>query len=59
MTVLRGQGDEIQGERIICEFRKKKKTVVITMTGAHRGMRVVIMGLPARARIERAYQLRG
>ena len=58
MTVLRGEGDAVEGERIICEFRKKKKPVIIPLTGGHRGMRMVVMGLPARAIIDKAYQLR-
>ena len=58
MTVLRREGDEVQGERIICEFRKKKKEVVVPLTSGHRGMRMVITGLPASARIDRAYRLR-
>ena len=58
MTILRGEGDGIEGERIICEFRKKKKHVVIPLTGGHRGMRMVVIGMPARAIIDRAYQLK-
>ena len=58
MTVLQKEGDEVQGERIICEFRKKRKEVVVPLTSGHRGMRMVILGLPARAKIDRAYKLR-
>lgn len=46
-------GDEVQGEQIVCFYRKRDREVLIPMTSGHRGMRVKIKGLPARAIIEK------
>lgn len=53
MTVLRELGDEIQGERLICFYRKRDREVLIPLTKGHRGWRVKLRGLPARAIVEK------
>lgn len=51
--ILRNLGDEIQGEQIICFYRKRDREILFPMTTGHRGMRMKIRGLPARAVIEK------
>ena len=51
--ILRNLGDEIQGEQIICFYRKRDREVLFPMTSGHRGLRMKIRGLPARAIIEK------
>ena len=51
--ILRNLGDEIQGEQIVCFYRKRDREVLFPMTSGHRGLRVKIRGLPARAVIEK------
>jgi hypothetical protein len=51
--ILRGFGDEVQGEQIICFYRKHDREILFPMTAGHRGLRMKIRGLPARAIIER------
>lgn len=53
MTVLRRLGDEVQGERLVCFYRKRDRKVLIPLTGGHRGWRVKLHGLPARAIVEK------
>ncbi|MDA2912522.1 hypothetical protein MYX77_00930 [Acidobacteriia bacterium AH_259_A11_L15] len=53
MTVLSSLGDEVQGERIVCFYRKRDREVLILLTKAHRGWRVKLHGLPARAIVEK------
>lgn len=51
--ILRNLGDEIQGEQIICFYRKSDRETLIPMTSGHRGLRLKIKGLPARAIVEK------
>ena len=51
--ILRNLGDEIQGEQIICFYRKRDREILFPLTSGHRGLRVKIKGLPARAVIEK------
>ena len=51
--ILRNMGDEIQGEQILCFYRKRDREVLFPMTSGHRGIRMKIKGLPARAIIEK------
>lgn len=53
--ILRNLGDEIQGEQIICFYRKRDRDLLL-MTSGHRGLRVKIRGLPARAIIEKSVE---
>ncbi|HLD38712.1 MAG TPA: hypothetical protein VJB05_00170 [archaeon] len=54
--ILRNLGDEIQGEQIICFYRKRDREVLFPMTSGHRGLRMKIRGLPARAIIEKSVE---
>ena len=54
--IVRNLGDEIQGEQIVCFYRKRDREVLFPMTSGHRGLRVKIKGLPARAVIERVIE---
>ncbi len=51
--ILRNIGDEVQGEHIICFYRKRDREILFPMTSGHRGIRLKIKGLPARAVIEK------
>lgn len=51
--ILRNLGDEVQGEQIVCFYRKRDREVLFPMTSGHRGLRVKIKGLPARAVVEK------
>lgn len=51
--ILRNLGDEIQGEQIVCFYRKKDREILFPLTGGYRGWRVKIKGLPARAIVEK------
>ena len=54
--ILRNLGDEIQGEQIICFYRKRDREVLFPMTSGHRCLRMKIRGLPARAIIEKSVE---
>ena len=54
--ILRNLGDEVQGEQIVCFYRKRDREVLFPMTGGHRGLRAKIKGLPARAIIEKTIE---
>ena len=54
--ILRNLGDEIQGEQIICLYRKRDREILFPMTSGHRGLRMKIKGLPARAIIEKSVE---
>ncbi|KHO48217.1 MAG: hypothetical protein QT00_C0001G0231 [archaeon GW2011_AR5] len=54
--ILRNLGDEVQGEQIICFFRKRDREILFPMTSGHRGLRLRIRGLPARAIIEKTVE---
>ena len=43
MTILRQLGDEVQGEQIVCFYRKRDHEVLIPLTRGHRGWRVKIL----------------
>lgn len=51
--ILRDLGDEVQGEQIVCFYRKRDREILFPMTSGHRGLRVKIKGLPARAVVEK------
>ncbi len=53
MTTSRQQGDTIEGERIVCYFRKISGPVVIAGTSRHRQQRAVVIGLPASAIVDK------
>ena len=57
MTVLTGIGDEIRGETIACIYRKSGRPELVHATGGHKGIRLVVKGLPAIARVEKSYRL--
>jgi len=48
MTILKDPGDEVQGERIICIYRKRSSEFLIPLTAGHRAIKTVIKGMPAR-----------
>ena len=54
--IVRNLGDEIQGEQIVCFYRKRDREILFPMTSGHRGLSVKIKGLPARAVIERVVE---
>ncbi len=54
--ISRNFGDELQGEQIICFYRKRDREILFPMTSGHRGLRVKIKGLPARAVIEKTVE---
>lgn len=56
MAVLRNLGDEVQGERLICFYRKSDREVIIPLTSGHRGIRIKLHGLPARAIVEKVVE---
>ena len=51
--ILRNRGDEVQGEQIVCFYRKRDREILFPLTSGHRGLRMKIKGLPARAVIEK------
>ena len=51
--ILRNLGDEVQGEQLVCFYRKRDREILFPMTGGHRGLRLKIKGLPARAVVEK------
>ncbi len=51
MTLLLKTG--VEGERIVCEFRKMTGPHLIAKTAAHRAQRIRIIGRPASAWIEK------
>jgi len=57
MTALTNVGDEIKGETIVCIYGKAGRPELLHATGGHRGIRLVVKGLPAMARIEKSYRL--
>ena len=58
MTVLMEAGDKIRGERIICQYRKERRAVLLRLTSGHRGIQKVIEGLPAEAIIDKIWKLK-
>ena len=54
--ILRNMGDEVQGEQIVCFYRKRDREVLIPLTSGHRGLRLKLKGLPARAIIEKTVE---
>ena len=57
MTVLMEAGDKIRGERIICQYRKERRAVLLRLTSGHRGIQRVIEGLPAEAIIDKVSKI--
>jgi hypothetical protein len=57
MTVLTEPGDKIKGEKIICQYRRERQSILVQLTGGHKGMRKVIEGLPAEATIDKKWRL--
>ena len=58
MTVLMEPGDKVRGERIICQYRKERHTILVHLTGGHKGMQRVIEGLPAEAIVDKVWRIR-
>ena len=58
MTILMEAGDKIRGERIICQYRKERRAVLVSLTSGHRGIQKVIEGLPAEAIIDKVWKLK-
>ena len=54
--ILRNIGDEVQGEQIVCFYRKRDREILFPMISGHRGLRMKIRGLPARALIEKVVE---
>jgi hypothetical protein len=56
--ILRGQGDAVEGERLVAVGRKITKPIVIPATARHRGVRAIVYGLPARCYVDKVLRLR-
>lgn len=54
--ISRNLGDEVQGEQIVCFYRKRDREILFPMTSGHRGLRLKIKGLPARAIVEKTVE---
>jgi len=59
VTVLRGEGDAVEGERLVATGRRASKPIVIPATARHRGVRVTVFGLPARCYVDKVLRLKG
>jgi len=59
MAVLREPGDEVQGEKLLCFYRKSGSEGIVQLTGGHRGRRIMLHGLPGRDIVERACEFIG
>lgn len=57
MTTVTEPGDKAVGERIICQYRREDRAVLVQLTGGHRGMRRVIRGLPAEAIVDKKWKI--
>ena len=55
--ILRGQGDAVEGERLVATGRKISKPIVIPATARHRGVRAIVYGLPAKCYIDKVLRL--
>ncbi len=53
--ILTKNGDGISAEKIVCQYRKETKAVLIRLTGGHRGLRRIIIGYPAFAVIDKEW----
>ncbi len=53
MTVIRESGDCIEGERIVCFFRKMTPMQVLKGSSAQRAGRVVLIGSPCHVFVEK------
>lgn len=56
--ILIKPGDGIKGERIVCEFRRMTKPIIVAKTHKHRAQRIKIYGLPAEAYIDKPVKLK-
>lgn len=56
MATLIQSGDRILGEKIVCQYRREGRAILIHATEGHRGLRRIIEGLPAVAVIEKVWQ---
>jgi len=50
------RGDSIVGEILVAEARVVSKPVLVHLTGAHRGQRLKLKGLPATCWIDRPFR---
>lgn len=57
MTIVTEPGDKAVGERIICQYRREERAVLVQLTGGHRGLRRVIRGLPAEAVVDKKWKI--
>lgn len=53
MTTYRQHGDTVEGERVVCYFRKITGPIVVAGSARRRQQRAVIIGLPASATIDK------
>ncbi len=44
-------GDEIEGERIRCAYRRVKRERIVMGSGRHRAIEIIVEGTPAQARV--------
>lgn len=51
------QDERIEGEKILCVFRKMMEPYVIAGTGRHRAQRATIWGLPATCFVEKEWRI--
>jgi len=58
MTVMMEPGDKVRGERIVCQYRREKRPILIRLTSGHRGIQRVIEGLPAEAIVDKMWRLK-
>jgi hypothetical protein len=56
-VILRGQGDAVEGERLVAVGRKITRPIVIPATGRHRAVQAVIYGIPARCYISKPIRI--
>ena len=54
--MLTKRNDAVKGERLICQFRKESKAVLVPLTSGHRGTRRVLIGYPAIAIVDKEWQ---
>jgi hypothetical protein len=56
-VILRGQGDAVEGERLVAVGRKITRPIVIPAMGGHRAVQAVIYGIPARCSISKPIRI--
>jgi hypothetical protein len=56
LTQCTERGDSVVGEILVAEARVVSKPVLVHLTGAHRGQRLKLKGLPATCWIDRPFR---